>query len=103
VVFDGFAVPRSGLEDGTALPDTVTFSVRPQSLRLLRAAPAGGGRPVVPITIAERAYLGDSWTYTVAPASGALRLRVSAAPLEIYQVGDAAWLELDPGQMAAIT
>jgi hypothetical protein len=30
-------------------------------------------------------------------------LRVTAPPLEVYRVGEAAWLDLDARQMAAIT
>ncbi|MCC7348205.1 MAG: ABC transporter ATP-binding protein [Variibacter sp.] len=103
VAFDGFAMPRGLIENGAVLSGPVTFSVRPQSLQLSRAAPANGdGRPGVAVTVAERAYLGECWTYTVAPDGSVLRLRVTAPPLDVYQVGDAAWLQLDPGQMAAI-
>src|SRR5437868_6458335 len=42
VVFEGFALPRAGFEDGgSALGGHVTFSVRPQSVRLHRARPPG--------------------------------------------------------------
>ena len=37
-----FAVPRGALENGAALAGKVTFSVRPQSMRLARAAGANG-------------------------------------------------------------
>jgi hypothetical protein len=33
---------------------------------------------------------------------GAARLRVTAPPLEIYQVGESAWLAFDPKQMTPI-
>jgi ABC-type Fe3+/spermidine/putrescine transport system ATPase subunit len=101
IVFDGFAIPRKAFENGGALAGRMTFSVRPQSLRLLRTQPAG--RPAVAVTVAERAYLGEFWDYVAAPVQGALRFKVTAPPLEIYQVGDTAWLELDPGQMALIS
>jgi iron(III) transport system ATP-binding protein len=102
VVFDRFAVPRAALEGGAALTGTVTFSVRPQSLRLARTAPDAGGQPSVPVEIVERAYLGESWTYVVVPLEGATRLKVMTPPLEVHDVGASAWLELDPRQMAAI-
>ncbi len=103
VAFDGFAVARGALENGNALAGKVTFSVRPQSMRLHRARPdANGGRPQLPVTIVERAFLGEFWDYVVAPAQGSLRLRVTAPPLEIYQKGETAWLELDPRQMARV-
>ena len=55
------------------------------------------------MTIAERAYLGEFWDYVVAPGNGAMRLRVTAPPLEIYQVGESAWLTFDPKQMTPIS
>ncbi len=102
VVFDRFAIPRDALEDGKALAGAVTFSVRPQSMRLDRAAPANGGGPGVAVEIVERAYLGETWTYVVVPHEGSTRLKVTTPPLEIYAVGDRAWLEFDPRQMAPI-
>jgi hypothetical protein len=38
----------------------------------------------------------------VVPREGSLRLRVTAPPPDVYAVGEAAWLELDPKQMAPI-
>jgi iron(III) transport system ATP-binding protein len=101
IVFDGFSVPRGALEDAARLSGKVAFSVRPQSMRLGRQPPAGN-LPSVEVTIVERAYLGEFWDYVVAPAQGALRLKVTAPPLTIFQVGDKAWLEFDPLQMAPI-
>ena len=103
IVFDRFAVPRGLIENGEALSGKVTFSVRPQSLTLVRNEAALSGRPSVAVTIAERAYLGEFWTYVVVPKEGSLRLRVTAPPLEVYEVGESAWLEIDPRQMAAIS
>jgi iron(III) transport system ATP-binding protein len=101
VEFDGFAVPRGAIAGGEALAGRVTFSVRPQSMKLRRARSAGAG-PQVAVTVVERAYLGEFWDYVVAPAKGALRLKVTAPPLEVYAVGDAAVLAVDPAQMAPI-
>ena len=104
MAFEGFAIPLSALDKSAAASPNVTFSVRPHSMRLHRADVAGaGGRPRVEVRIVERAYLGEFWDYVVAPSEGALRLRVTAPPLDVYQVGDRAWLELDPSQMAPIT
>jgi iron(III) transport system ATP-binding protein len=100
VVFPSFKVPRGAL-DPQPSPGKVTFSVRPQSMRLSRSqsdAPA----PQVAVTIAERAYLGEFWDYVVTLPDGAARLRVTAPPLEIYQVGERAWLAFDPRQMTPI-
>ncbi|HEX2215899.1 MAG TPA: ABC transporter ATP-binding protein [Xanthobacteraceae bacterium] len=103
IVFDRFAVPKMQIENGGALSGTVTFSVRPQSMRLDRAPPASGnGRTGVDVKVVERAYLGEFWNYVVVPNGGSTRLRVTSPPLEIYRVGDTAWLEFDPKQMAPI-
>jgi iron(III) transport system ATP-binding protein len=103
IEFDGFAVPRDLIAGGAGLTGRVTFSVRPQSMRLYRAgAEAAAGGPQVAVTVVERAYLGEFWDYLVAPAAGALRLKVTAPPLEVYAVGDTAVLAIDPAQMAPI-
>jgi iron(III) transport system ATP-binding protein len=127
IVFDRFAVPASALEglDRSAQEsllrspqesllrspqesqnrpsDKITFSVRPQSMRLHRkASDAASGRIGVAVKIAERAYLGEFWDYMVVPREGSLRLKVTAPPPDVYAVGEAAWLELDPKQMAPI-
>ncbi len=96
IVFDRFSVPRSALSGGDGLTGKVTFSVRPQSMRLSR------GGPQVEVKVIERAYLGEYWDYVVMPAHGSTSLRVTAPPLEVYGVGESAWLELDPSQMAPI-
>ena len=57
---------------------------------------------MVEVKIVERAYLGEFWDYVVAPAAGSARLKVTTPPLEVYQTGDTAWLELDPAQMTPI-
>jgi ABC-type Fe3+/spermidine/putrescine transport system ATPase subunit len=104
VLFDHFALRRDDFENGgRALDRTVLFSVRPQSIRLHRAVvtPPDGTR-FVAAEIVERAYLGESWDYVAAPAQSALRLKISAPPVQIFEVGERVWLELDPRQMAPI-
>src|ERR1700694_557945 len=97
IVFDRFSVPRNALENGAALAGKVTFSVRPQSLRLSRAPSERAGKgPQVEVKVIERAYLGEYWDYVVMPAHGSTRLRVTAPPLEVYGVGESAWLALGP-------
>ena len=103
IAFDAFAVARAAVINGAALSGKVTFSVRPQSMRLTRAAaPHAANRPQVEVKIVERAYLGEFWDYVVVPADGRTRLRVTAPPLDMYQTGETAWLELDPEQMTPI-
>ena len=101
VTFGGFAIPRAAL-DAAPAAGTVTFSVRPQSMTLARAR-AADGVPQVAVTIAERAYLGEFWDYVVAPQDSALRLKVTAPPLDIFEVGASAWLVFDPKQMTPIS
>ena len=52
--------------------------------------------------IAQRAYLGEHWDYTVRPAGSALALRVTARPHEVFELDEKVWLELDPRQMALL-
>jgi iron(III) transport system ATP-binding protein len=99
IEFGSFALPAL---EGAPASGKVTISVRPQSMRLSRAQSANG-QPQVAVTIAERAYLGEFWDYVVAPSNGAMKLRVTTPPLEIYQVGETAWLAFDPKQMTPIT
>ncbi len=104
VLFDQFALPRNAFAgDGRSLDRNVLFSVRPQSIRLHRAAtaPPDGGRFVAG-EIVERAYLGESWDYLAAPAASGLRLKIATPPVQIFEVGEKIWLEFDPRQMAPI-
>jgi iron(III) transport system ATP-binding protein len=100
VNFGAFAVPRAALE-GAPASGPATFSVRPQSMTLSRAASRNGAVQVA-VTIAERAYLGEFWDYMVKPTGGSPKLRVTASPLDIYQVGESAFLTFDPKQMTPI-
>jgi iron(III) transport system ATP-binding protein len=104
IVFDGFALPRRAFEDGgRGFGPKLLFSVRPQSIALHRAAAAGARSPLIAGEIVERAYLGEAWDYVAAPAGSALRLKVSAPPVHVFEVGEKIWLEFDPRQMAPIT
>jgi iron(III) transport system ATP-binding protein len=100
VNFGAFAVPRAALE-GAPASGPATFSVRPQSMTLSHAA-SRNGAVQVPVTIAERAYLGEFWDYVVTLNGGSPKLRVTASPLDIYQVGESAFLTFDPKQMTPI-
>jgi iron(III) transport system ATP-binding protein len=96
VSFGPFALPLAAF-DAKPVGKSM-FSVRPQSMRLSRAQPSSGG--AVAVRIAERAYLGEHWDYVV--TVDALRLRVSASPLDVFAVGESAWLSFDPKQMTPI-
>ena len=103
VAFDRFALPRGMFEDGgAALQGDLIFSVRPQSIGLHRAAPREGDARLVAGRLVERAFLGESWDYVVAPGESGMRLKVAAPPSQVFEVGEAVWLEFDPQQMAPI-
>jgi iron(III) transport system ATP-binding protein len=103
IAFDAFAVPKAAVASGTTLSGRVTFSVRPQSMRLSRgASPPRDGKPQVEVKIIQGAYLGEFWDYVVIPIAGSTKLRVTAPPSERYQSGETAWLELDPAQITPI-
>ena len=86
----------------------MSFSLRPQSIHLHRLQPdqrppaVAPGSSVFAGRVVQRAYLGEHWDYAVRPVGGELRLRVTARPHEVFEVGDAVWLEVDPGQLAHI-
>ena len=103
VAFDHFTLPREMFEDGsTALGGTVLFSVRPQSIALHRAAPASDAACVVAARLVQRTFLGETWDYIVAPADSGLRLKVTALPFQVFEVGETVWLQFDPLQMAPV-
>src|SRR5574337_1249244 len=88
--FDHFAIRRDRFErGGQHFAGTVLFSVRPQSILLHRQPPpAPDGASLIEGRLVERAYLGESWEYVVVPLGSALRLRVTAPPSEVFQVGE---------------
>jgi ABC-type Fe3+/spermidine/putrescine transport system ATPase subunit len=103
IAFDHFTIPRRRFADGGSLEGQVCFSLRPQSILLHRQPPpASDHAAVVAGVVAQRAYLGEHWDYTVRPAGGALALRVTARPHEVFEVDEKVWLELDLRQMARV-
>jgi ABC-type Fe3+/spermidine/putrescine transport system ATPase subunit len=100
--FGQMEMPRAAFDTTPAPDGTVLFSVRPQSMTLHRARPADGSPFVVPGRLVERAFLGETWDYVVAPAESDLRLKVAALPFQVFDVGDDVWLEFDPRQMAPV-
>jgi ABC-type Fe3+/spermidine/putrescine transport system ATPase subunit len=108
IVFPGFSVPAAGappdIRPGAARGEPATsFSVRPQTIGMHRAAPAiPGQRWWLEGRVVERAYLGEYWEYVVRPADSDLRLRVSTAPTDMYATDERVWLEIDPSRSAPI-
>jgi ABC-type Fe3+/spermidine/putrescine transport system ATPase subunit len=101
--FGSFGLPRAMFGDVAGAGGTVTFSVRPQSIVLHRAAPSGETVRFVPGRLVERAFLGESWDYVVSPSGSDTRLKVTARPAEVFEAGDEVWLEFDPSQMAPVS
>jgi ABC-type Fe3+/spermidine/putrescine transport system ATPase subunit len=98
--FGRFDLPRALFGHCGPLQGDLTFSVRPQSIALHRSQQHGDG--MVAGRLVERAYLGESWDYVVMPEGSDLRLKVAAPPFQVFEVGEAVWLEFDPKQMAPI-
>jgi ABC-type Fe3+/spermidine/putrescine transport system ATPase subunit len=100
-VFDGFSVPMGALPDGGRDGSTITISVRPGALSLSRLAPALD-RVCLEGQIVERVFLGENWDYLFAAREGGLRLRVTAASTNVFEIGGKVWVEFDLTQIAAI-
>jgi ABC-type Fe3+/spermidine/putrescine transport system ATPase subunit len=104
VGLDGFALKLGLLGGGVADPARpILLSLRPQAMALHRGQPAArDGHPLLAATVAQRTYLGESWDYVVRPAASGLSLRVTAPPLQVHEVGESVWLEIDPRQIAVV-
>jgi iron(III) transport system ATP-binding protein len=101
---DGFGLKVASTDpepNGGTRP--VLLSVRPQSIGLHRNRPSGpDGRPAVPGIVAQRVFLGETWDYVVQPQGSGARLRVTAPPLQVHEVGEAVWIDFDPRQIAVV-
>jgi len=102
IVFPGFTVPKALAPDAASLTGEASFSVRPQSIGISQDQPDPARSWPVRGKIIERAYLGEYWEYGVQPEGSDQRIRVSTAPNVAHAVGDAVWLEIDPGRIARV-
>jgi iron(III) transport system ATP-binding protein len=103
IAFPGFTLSAALAPDSASLPRDASFAVRPQNIVMHRAAPPqGNGGWWLEGRVAERAYLGEYWEYVVRPSQSDLRLRVIAAPGEVYDADQNVWLEIDPRSVARI-
>jgi ABC-type Fe3+/spermidine/putrescine transport system ATPase subunit len=103
VDFGGFFLPVRDLAGGTALPQEVQVSIRPQSIQLLRERPAGrDGHCCVEASIQRRSYLGESWDYHVRLAPALEPLRVTARPGDVFEVGQTLYAEIDTSQITVL-
>jgi ABC-type Fe3+/spermidine/putrescine transport system ATPase subunit len=81
----------------------VLISIRPQSVGLHRSRPGDSdGRVVIHGSISQRVFLGETWDYVVKAAESGLRLRATAPPLQVHDVGEQVWIEVDPRQMVVV-
>ena len=102
VVFDGFTVPVARFGAPVSPRGRVSFSLRPQSIHLHRQRPTATETTAVAGEVVQRAYLGEHWDYAVRPTGGAVTLRVTARPHDVFEVNEKVWLEIDARQMAPI-
>ena len=93
---------KDWFRDGLPGSPEINFSVRPQSLKLERAGTAVNGRVAVEGAVSQRTFLGEHWDYTFQPAGSGLQLKVSAPPSDVFEIGEASVLALDPALMVAI-
>ncbi|MGK7867189.1 ABC transporter ATP-binding protein [Falsiroseomonas sp. E2-1-a20] len=85
----------------TAKGGDILVSVRPQSIGLHRERPAGSA-PMLAGVVSQRTFLGETWDYVVNAEGSDLRLRATAPPLQIHEVGEPVWMAFDPQQMAMV-
>lgn len=88
--------------DGVRANGAVLFSVRPHGISLHRGPGAAPDPMRMQARLLQRAYLGQYWDYVVSPLDSGIRLKVAAAPSELFEVGETLWLKLDPQQMVPI-
>ena len=103
IIFPGFTAVAGLFPLAAELAGDVTFSVRPQNVALHHALPADTSKAwFLSGRIVERAYLGEYWDYVVQPDNSDIRLRASAPPLDIHEIGTPVWAEIDPRRIAHI-
>ena len=102
VQFPGFRIPKQAFQAQAPLADPVLVSVRPQSLRLTREPTSGDGRCSLQGRISLRAYLGEYWDYQVEVDGAKTRLRVTARPQEVFEVGERVCVEVELQQLVVI-
>ena len=83
------------------LPSFVTNLVQ---IAPARAAWATARRlwPMLAGVVSQRTFLGETWDYVVTAQGSDLRLRATAPPLQIHEVGEPVWMAFDPQQIAMV-
>ena len=101
VSFTGFDVPAAQLNTKAAIKTDI-FSLRSQNIALHAARPANGNGVVLPGSIVDRAFLGETWDYQLQVADSALKLRVTSPPSNIFSVGQSVFVQIDPADIVPI-
>ncbi|MEO8317102.1 MAG: ABC transporter ATP-binding protein [Bradyrhizobium sp.] len=100
VAFNGFEVASARL--GCSGPiKTSEFSLRSQNLALHAACPSGDA-VILPGSITERAFLGETWDYAFRAETCDLKLRVISPPVSVFNIGQKVWLEINPSHIIPI-
>ena len=100
VSFKGFDVPAARL-NGTRIATDI-FSLRSQNIGLHASKPANGDGIVLPGSIVERSFLGETWDYALQVGDGDLKLRVTSPPSNVFAVGQNVFVEIDPANIVPI-
>jgi ABC-type Fe3+/spermidine/putrescine transport system ATPase subunit len=100
VAFEGFEVASARLDSRGPIR-TSEFSLRSQNIALHANAPDGDG-VVLPGSIVERAFLGETWDYAFQSDSSGLKLRIMSPPMNVFAVGQKVWLEINPSHIVPI-
>jgi len=101
VAFDGFDIALGRLDAGGPIR-TCEFALRSQNANLHPACPASSDCVVLPGSIVERAFLGDTWDYGFRSEASGLSLRITSPPLNVFAVGQKVWLEINPSHIVPI-
>jgi ABC-type Fe3+/spermidine/putrescine transport system ATPase subunit len=100
VAFDGFEVALARLDSRGPIR-TCEFSLRSQNAALHANYPVGDG-VILPGSIVERAFLGETWDYAFQSETSDLRLRIMSPPSDVFAVGQKVWLEINPSHIIPI-
>ncbi|WP_295848393.1 ABC transporter ATP-binding protein [Tardiphaga sp.] len=100
VAFNGFEISTARL-NARGVIRTEEFSLRTQNIGLHANCPQGDSI-ILPGSIIERAFLGETWDYAFQSETSNLRLRIMSPPLHVFDVGQKVWLEINPSHIIPI-
>ena len=101
VSFSGFEVASARLDSRGPI-NTQEFSLRSQNVGLHAKCPANGDCVILPGSIIERSFLGETWDYAFQSEACDLKLRILSPPLNVFTVGQKVWLEINPSHIIPI-